>query len=732
MKLGQVEEQESDTADCSSGTNRNNGSSNDSSSSASSISTADSTVAPVFPSGVDSVGSNKVATSFDSATPKDDDITGGFSPSKGWIVDIHTHISNLVGKDTLERVRSAVVIRKMLCSADSTLTGLIVSAGAIPPLLSCLRAESPLELQLQVAWALTDLASSASDTTRVLVQENAVPSLLQLVTASSRADVQRQAVWALGNFAGDIAMIREYVRACGTTERLAQLVMAPETDPATVRVAVWALANLCRSPSPDREQLETVLAVFAQLACSDNVELLSQICRGINFIAEGSDDMKIEMVLRCGLFPGLIEFLHHESHTVRCLALKAVGNMMLASGVVAHEAMKRGVFSAIMSLQDDDQKEIRLRACWTLSMIFREAVGHDAVTHVVQLWSVQDAASKAVSAIPAVLNRIATDDVQIQKEATLAFRNICSYLSRERSESLRDLVVHSKPPPQQSAVAILCKQLDSCSDVARVRLSLQTLDFLLEVCSSEHVAGTSLNPCAELIDECGGLDALENLQMHNDQEIYELAARLLTQFFEDEEEQEDVEIAAETASSPFSFFASPSLPMAKKSVSMAAKDAEKATTAELHLAQSPNPIHQASAPQEPEGLLAASLEAAPLLLCSADDSNVQSVEPAVLCVAKERVRVLQGVMLEQAIACEREHREQVAAAVADALGKQATSLAESHEQKMREMRAEAETLRSRVGFLEGELSASRQRAAHMQAELDRVYEQLASIVASPP
>uniref|UniRef100_A0A915DYG6 Uncharacterized protein n=1 Tax=Ditylenchus dipsaci TaxID=166011 RepID=A0A915DYG6_9BILA len=61
-----------------------------------------------------------------------------------------------------------------------------------------------------------------------------------------------------------------------------------------------------------------------------------------------------------------------------------------------------------------------------------------------------------------------------------------------------------------------------------------------------------------VIEECGGLDALEALQHHESQKIYDLAYKIVEEFFGDEdEENEDIEPYDKpldlTANNPFNF-----------------------------------------------------------------------------------------------------------------------------------------------------------------------------------
>jgi hypothetical protein len=82
----------------------------------------------------------------------------------------------------------------------------------------------------------------------------------------------------------------------------------------------------------------------------------------------------------------------------------------------------------------------------------------------------------------------------------------------------------------------ICNRLDS-SDVDVIMQCLEILRHVLwaEKYECSKVMGTP-HKFIELVEECGGLDKIETLQMHANQQVYEVSINILQNFFGDVEE----------------------------------------------------------------------------------------------------------------------------------------------------------------------------------------------------
>ena len=84
----------------------------------------------------------------------------------------------------------------------------------------------------------------------------------------------------------------------------------------------------------------------------------------------------------------------------------------------------------------------------------------------------------------------------------------------------------------QGCIKPLCDLL-VCPDPRIVTVCLEGLENILKVGETEKTLGNSgdVNYYAQLIDDAEGLDKIENLQSHDNNEIYEKAVKILETYW---------------------------------------------------------------------------------------------------------------------------------------------------------------------------------------------------------
>lgn len=88
----------------------------------------------------------------------------------------------------------------------------------------------------------------------------------------------------------------------------------------------------------------------------------------------------------------------------------------------------------------------------------------------------------------------------------------------------------------QGCIKPLCDLL-VCPDPRIVTVCLEGLENILKVGEAEKtLGGGDVNVYAQMIDDAEGLDKIENLQSHDNTEIYEKAVKMLETYWLEEED----------------------------------------------------------------------------------------------------------------------------------------------------------------------------------------------------
>jgi len=413
--------------------------------------------------------------------------------------------------------------RRLLSAEKNPPVQQCIDCGVIPLFVEMLQRHDSRELQFEAAWALTNIAST--DRTRVVVECGAVPHLVNLLL-NQDADVRDQSAWCLGNVAGDSAELRDMVLAQPqVVDSILQNLSQPANLP-LMRNCTWTLSNFCRGkPQPPLAVLRPALPMLAHLlARSNDADTTVDACWALSYISDGDND-RIMAVVDQGVVPTLVNMLKTEKALQIIPALRTIGNIVSGNDKCTQAVVDADFLTAAAILLENPKKNIRKETCWALSNI---AAGSAA--QLAQLM-------QCPKLVPGILEALSqSSEWDVRKEAAWVVSNIATSTQ----------VGHLSALVEEGVVEPLCDLLTQ-GDAKIILVALETLECILKLGVSQGSA-----TYAQMIQDYQGVDRMENLQEHKNQEVYEKVVSLLETYFGADDE-EDENFAPATVGNTFAF-----------------------------------------------------------------------------------------------------------------------------------------------------------------------------------
>uniref|UniRef100_A0AAX7VWF4 Importin subunit alpha n=1 Tax=Astatotilapia calliptera TaxID=8154 RepID=A0AAX7VWF4_ASTCA len=346
-----------------------------------------------------------------------------------------------------------------------------------------------------------------------LIKSGILPILVHCLDRDDNPSLQFEAAWALTNIASGTSEQTQAVVQSNAVPLFLRLLHSPHQN--VCEQAVWALGNIIGDGPQCRDyviSLGVVKPLLSFISPSIPITFLRNVTWVmVNLCRHKDPPPPMETIQE--ILPALCVLIHHTD--VSTAALRAVGNIVTGTDEQTQVVLNCDALSHFPALLTHPKEKINKEAVWFLSNI---TAGNQQ-----QVQAVIDA-----KLVPMIIHLLDKGDFGTQKEAAWAISNLTI---SGRKDQVAHLIEKQVIPP-------FCNLL-TVKDAQVVQVVLDGLSNILKMADDEA------ETIANLIEECGGLEKVEQLQNHENEDIYKLAYEIIDQFFSSDDIDEDTNLVPE-------------------------------------------------------------------------------------------------------------------------------------------------------------------------------------------
>ena len=291
---------------------------------------------------------------------------------------------------------------------------------------------------------------------------------------------------------------------------------------------IWCVSNLCRGrPKPNFEHVSIAIPYLSKIfnntptptSKSTGGEIFASTCWTLFYLSEGSDEKVLDALDRCDIFARLFSIIagagagavdHHNPQLI-LVSLQILSNFALGDGSYVEKLWIDNRIECISQVLNSSKKDVVVEALFLLSNVV-DCEGDDQVDKMIS--------SPTLMSI--LMNFLQSGHQDVRLECLWIIGNIASSGTEKQLQKLVQLGV----------VPLLCQNLEFYN-TKTVLMLLDTIDEILLV-------GERLGEDYRLIlDEHGGVDMIESLQTHLNDDVYRRSVEIIESHFGEDDEWDE-------------------------------------------------------------------------------------------------------------------------------------------------------------------------------------------------
>nr|XP_054509723.1 importin subunit alpha-4 isoform X3 [Agelaius phoeniceus] len=355
-----------------------------------------------------------------------------------------------------------------------------------------------------------------------LIKSGILPILVKCLERDDNPSLQFEAAWALTNIASGTSAQTQAVVQSNAVPLFLRLLHSPHQN--VCEQAVWALGNII-GDGPQCRDYVISLGVVKPLLSFINPSIPITFLRNVTWVIVNlcrNKDPPPPMETVQEILPALCVLIYHTDINILVDTVWALSYLTDGGNEQIQMVIDSGVVPFLVPLLSHQEVKVQTAALRAVGNI---VTGTDEQTQVVLNCDV-------LSYFPHLLThpkeKINKGDFGTQKEAAWAISNLTISGRKDQVEYL----------VQQNVIPPFCNLL-SVKDSQVVQVVLDGLKNIL------IMAGDEASTIAEIIEECGGLEKIEALQQHENEDIYKLAFEIIDQYFSGDDIDEDPSLIPE-------------------------------------------------------------------------------------------------------------------------------------------------------------------------------------------